>query len=144
MISQLRNWANSTPADLRETRWDFTEEVMKDTPLRQLALKLWLAAAAKCADRVGNRYEEITIAQLSPKDASVLADRFVGESGKTTDFGRAKTRAARQLSVDQGEKGSEGPGAEVAGAGERTESIEQIRRYRAVFGRVNILRSRRH
>ena len=53
---------------------------MKETAEGQLALKICLAATAKCVDRMDARPKQLTIAEICPQNAFLLADRLVGES----------------------------------------------------------------
>ena len=46
----------------------------------EMALKLCLAATAKCIDRMDVRPEEMAIAEICPRNAFALSDILVGES----------------------------------------------------------------
>ena len=67
---------------------------MKEMAQRQLALKLRLAATAKCVDRVDIRPEEMMITEIGRQNASALADSLVGRSTQKSDLGRASIRVA--------------------------------------------------
>ena len=58
---------------------------------RQLALRLWLAAAANCVHTADKRDRKIATAQICPQNAFVLA-----AACWATEFGRALTLAAEQ------------------------------------------------
>ena len=62
--------------------------------MRQLALKLWLAATAKCVDRADIRPRKMMVAGKRPQNASALADSLVGRSTQKSDLGRASIRVA--------------------------------------------------
>ena len=54
--------------------------VTEEMAQRQLALKLWLAATAKCIDRMDGRPEEMMIAEICPQNAFAFSDILVGGS----------------------------------------------------------------
>ena len=117
------------------------EAVLKEVSRRQLALKLRLAAAAECVDRVDSRRSELMVAVLYPRSDFASADRLVGNSAEAMFLRRPSTQAAQQLGINSGEGTLGGPGAKMAGVANRAETVGQIRKFRAFSGRANILRS---
>ena len=114
---------------------------MKEMVQRELAWTLWLAAKAKCVDRMNIRPKKMVIAEICPQNAFTSADRLVGASTQGSDFGGASTRAAQRLGIDSVEEALPGPRAKMAGVADNAETIEQIQKFEAFSGRSNISES---
>ena len=82
--ARMRERLISTPADLKETKWDFPAKRSK----RQPVTKLWLCVRAKNVREADVRGRGISKAQWNPQKALQQADMWIGNATRGSSIGR--------------------------------------------------------
>ena len=114
---------------------------LSDATQRELALKLWVAAAAEEPMAAGNRTRETTLAQMHPCNAFELAGAVAGSSADAPQMVKASEQAAREMGLEGDGAPRGGPRNKMARIAARAKSLEEIQRFAAMSGRTNVLRS---
>ena len=83
------------------------------------------------------RPKKMTIAEICPRNATLLPDRLVGESTQESDVGRAPTQAAEGLGADPGEGSPSGPRDKMARVADKAETVERTQKVEVFIGRSN-------
>ena len=74
--------------------------VLSDATQRELALKLWVAAAAEEPMAAGDRTRETTLAQMHPCNAFELAGAVAGGLADAPQMVKASEQAAREVGLE--------------------------------------------
>ena len=78
----MQEWLIFTPANLKETNWEFLSEALEDARQCWLFLKFWLSATAKNVRQLSKRRREPSVAELNTQSAFQLADLQAGGAQK--------------------------------------------------------------
>ena len=124
--TQLGERLIPTPADLKEKNWAFPGDAIKDAAQKPLVLKLWLSLAARRGRELGARRREMSLSEPNPKIAFQLAG------------GRAPKNVAAESRSHPSDPMRGGPRSQMVKVAATEDSVEQMHRFGALAGKVDI------
>ena len=114
--------------------WEVPRDGLKDARQRQLLLRLRFSVTAKNVRHLDSRRGETSLAESNTQNASQLVDMLARGSTEGSSIWRASV-----LPQHPGEPIGGGPRTKVANIAATADTVEQIRRYETIAGKVNIL-----
>ena len=124
--TQLGERLIRTPADLKEENWAFPRDAIKGAAQKPLVLKLWLSLAARRGRELGARRRQMSLYEPNPKIAFQLAG------------GRASENVAAESRSHLSGPMRGGPRSQMVRVAATEDSVEQMHRFGALAGKVDI------
>ena len=116
-------------------------DVPRNDERKQLTLKLRLAATAKSTAASDMQRRDISMAEINPNSAFVLAETIAGVSVGEARMGRASRGAASAAGINLDEILKGGQRRKMSRIADTAESREQIQKFEATGSRANVMRS---